>query len=112
VQWLEKKIKLEEEAISEILVANTLSESGAEASDGEDYFEEEVRAQNVLQFKSRHNKHWPAKSCSQFAYKATKILLLDPTSSSHHPLIIQCSYDLFNHTVSSSDFAVRHYESR
>ena len=36
-----KKIKLEEEAISEILVANTDSESGAEASDVEDYFGEE-----------------------------------------------------------------------
>jgi len=35
------KIKLEEEAISEILVADTNSESGAEASDIEDYFEEE-----------------------------------------------------------------------
>jgi len=40
-QWLKKKIKLEEEAISEILVADTNSESGAEASDVEDYFEEE-----------------------------------------------------------------------
>jgi len=38
--WLGKKIKLEEEAISEILVADTNSESGAEASDV-DYFEEE-----------------------------------------------------------------------
>ena len=36
-----KEIKLEEEAISEILVADTDSESGAEASDVEDYFEEE-----------------------------------------------------------------------
>ena len=35
-----KKIKLEEEAISEILVADTDSESGAEASNVEDYFEE------------------------------------------------------------------------
>jgi hypothetical protein len=33
-QWLEKKlIKLEEEAISEILVADTASELGAKASD-------------------------------------------------------------------------------
>jgi len=31
-----KKIKLEEEAISEILVADTASESGVEASDGEE----------------------------------------------------------------------------
>jgi len=36
-----KKIKLEEEAISEILVADTNSESGAEASNVEDYFEKE-----------------------------------------------------------------------
>ena len=37
-----KKIKLEEEAISEILVADTDLESGAEASDVEDEEEEEV----------------------------------------------------------------------
>jgi hypothetical protein len=36
-----KKVKLDEEAISEILVADSDSESGAEASDVEDYFEEE-----------------------------------------------------------------------
>jgi hypothetical protein len=41
-QWPgKKKIKLEEEAISEILVPDTDSESGAEVSDVEDYFEEE-----------------------------------------------------------------------
>ena len=36
-----KKIKLDEEAISEILVADSDSESGSEASDFEDYLEEE-----------------------------------------------------------------------
>jgi hypothetical protein len=36
-----KKIKLDEEAISKILVADTDSESGSEASNFEDYFEEE-----------------------------------------------------------------------
>ena len=36
-----KKIKLDKEAISEILVADTDSESGSEASNFEDYFEEE-----------------------------------------------------------------------
>ena len=36
-----KKIKVEEESISVIPVADTNSESGAEASDVEDYFEEE-----------------------------------------------------------------------
>jgi hypothetical protein len=101
-----RKIKLQEEAIGEILVADTLSESGTEASDDDDYFEE-VQAQNILQLKSHHNKHWPMKSCIQSVYKATKIVLLDPTSSSHHPLLIQCSYYLFNHTASNSDFAVR-----
>ena len=39
-QWPGKKIRLEDEAISEILVADTDSESGAEASDVEDYIEE------------------------------------------------------------------------
>ena len=37
----QEKIKLEEEAISKILVADTDSESGAEASDVEDCFQEE-----------------------------------------------------------------------
>ena len=45
-QWPEKKIKLEEEAISEILVADTDWESGAEASNVEDYFEEEEEEEN------------------------------------------------------------------
>ena len=36
-----EKIKLDEEAISEILFADTDSESGSEASDFEDYLEEE-----------------------------------------------------------------------
>ena len=38
-----KKKKLGEEAISEILVADTDSETGSEASDCEDYFEEEEK---------------------------------------------------------------------
>jgi len=36
-----KKIKLDEEAISEILVADTDGEPGSETSNFEDYFEEE-----------------------------------------------------------------------
>jgi len=40
-----KKIRLEEEAISEILVADTDLESGAEASNVEDEFEEEQQQQ-------------------------------------------------------------------
>jgi len=43
------KIKLDEEAISEILVADTNSESGSEASDFEDYFEEEEEEENQQQ---------------------------------------------------------------
>jgi len=43
-----KIIKFEEEAISEILIADTDSESGAEASD-EDYFEEEEEEQQQQQ---------------------------------------------------------------
>jgi hypothetical protein len=44
-----KKIKLAEEAIKEILVADTDSESGAEASDIEEYFEEEEEEQQQQQ---------------------------------------------------------------
>ena len=44
-----KKIKLKEEAISEILVADTDLESGAEASDVEDYFEEEEEEEEQQQ---------------------------------------------------------------
>ena len=40
-----KKLKLKEEAISEILVADTDSESGAEVSDAEEEFEEEDEQQ-------------------------------------------------------------------
>jgi len=41
LQWLGGGIKLDEEAISEILVADTDSESGSEASNFENYFQEE-----------------------------------------------------------------------
>jgi len=40
-----KKLKLDEEAINEILVADTDSESGAEVSDVEEEFEEEEAEQ-------------------------------------------------------------------
>jgi len=43
-----KKIKIEEEAISEILVADTDRVSGAEASVVEDNFEEDEQQQQVL----------------------------------------------------------------
>jgi len=38
-----KKIKLKEEAINEILVADTALESGVEVSDSEDQFDEEEK---------------------------------------------------------------------
>jgi len=44
-----RKIKLEEEAINEILVADTDSESGAEAGDVEAYFEEEEEEEQQQQ---------------------------------------------------------------
>jgi hypothetical protein len=44
-----KKIKLEEEAISEILVVDTDVESGAEASNVQDYFEEEEEEEQQQQ---------------------------------------------------------------
>jgi hypothetical protein len=44
-----KKIKLEEQAISEILIADTDSESGDEAGDIEEYFEEEDEQQQQQQ---------------------------------------------------------------
>jgi hypothetical protein len=44
-----KKIKLEDEAISEILVADTASELGADTSNVEEYFEEEEEQQQQQQ---------------------------------------------------------------
>ena len=44
-----KKIKLDEEAISEILVVDTDSESGSEASDFKDYLEEEEEEEDQQQ---------------------------------------------------------------
>jgi len=73
-----KKLKFEGEEISEILVADTDSESGAEVSDVEEEEEDagksqvrptpslvgrpSVAAANAVWLKSRHNQHWPAKS--------------------------------------------------
>ena len=44
-----KKIKLDKEAITEILVADTNFESGSEASDFEDYLEEEEEEKDPQQ---------------------------------------------------------------
>jgi hypothetical protein len=46
-----KKIKLEEGAISEILAADTDSESGADSSNVEDYFEEDEEEEDQQQQK-------------------------------------------------------------
>jgi len=57
-------MKLGEEAISEILVADTDTESGAEAI----WRKKKKRDNNNSSSKpqqSRHNKHWPAKSSTQ-----------------------------------------------
>jgi len=48
-QWLGKEIKLNEESICEILVADTDMVPGAEASDVEDDFEEEGQQQQQQQ---------------------------------------------------------------
>jgi hypothetical protein len=58
-----KKIKLEEEAISEIQVADTASELGAEASDVNRLvsgIRRRRRRGTTITTASRHNKHWPA----------------------------------------------------
>ena len=49
-----KKLKLEEEPISEILVADIDSESGAEVSDVEKEFEEEDEQQQLLLLLLQH----------------------------------------------------------
>jgi len=49
VEMATKKLKLEEEAITEILVADTDSESGAEVSDVEEEFEEEEEEEQQQQ---------------------------------------------------------------
>jgi hypothetical protein len=55
-----KEIKLEEEAISEILVADTGSESGAEGRDVEDNFVEEEDEQQQHQQASAEVESQPA----------------------------------------------------
>jgi hypothetical protein len=54
LQWWGKKIKLDEEAIGEILVADTDYESGSEASDF-DYFEEKEEEEEDQHH--RHHQH-------------------------------------------------------
>jgi len=57
-----KKLKLDEEAISEILVADTDSESCAEVSDVEEEFEEEEEQQLLIQQASAQDKPQAATS--------------------------------------------------
>jgi hypothetical protein len=52
----EEKIRLEEEAISEILVVDTALESGAEASDVEAWFEEEEEKETEDEEKEEEKK--------------------------------------------------------
>jgi len=49
LQWPVKKIKFDTEAITEFLVADTDSESCSEASDFEEYFEEEGEVEQQQQ---------------------------------------------------------------
>ena len=51
-----KKIKIDKETISEILVADTNSESGSEASDFEDYLEEEEEEEDDDDDDNNNNK--------------------------------------------------------
>ena len=51
-----KKLKLEEEAITEILVADTDSESGAEVSDVEEEEDDEQQQQQLIQQASAQDK--------------------------------------------------------
>jgi len=56
-------MKLEEEAISEILVADTASESGAKASNARRLFWGRRGTITAVSLsRSSHNKQWPAKS--------------------------------------------------
>ena len=77
-----KKIKLDEEAISEILVADTNCESGAEARDSEEYFEEEEEEEeednnNKLQQKSKHRVQQVADyQTGDLLKEGTQILIL------------------------------------
>ena len=61
-----KKLKLEEEPISEILVADTDSESGAEISDVEEEFEEEdeQQEQQLLLLKQASAEYKPQAATS------------------------------------------------
>jgi hypothetical protein len=68
-----EKIKLGEEAISEILVADTALESGAKASDVEDYFEEAAAAAAAAEVaitNTDHGNHQP--KCAAVCVLAAK----------------------------------------
>jgi hypothetical protein len=57
-----KKLKLEEQAINEILVADTDSESGAEVSDVEEEEDEQQQQQQIIQQASAQDKPQAATS--------------------------------------------------
>jgi hypothetical protein len=58
-----EKIRLKEEAISEILVADTDSEPGAETRDVEDYFEEEEEEKKKKKKNRRRRRNNNSSSC-------------------------------------------------
>jgi len=62
-----KKIKFDEEAISEILVADTDSESGSESSDFDNYFEEEEEDEDQHQHHHHHRRQASAEIETQAA---------------------------------------------
>ena len=61
-----EKIKLDKEAISEILVADTDSESGSEDSDFEEHFEEEEK-------KKRNNKNSSSKPQQKLIHRLQQV---------------------------------------
>ena len=67
MQWPGKKIKLKEEAISEILVADTDSESGSEDSDFADYLEGWEEEENPQQQQQQQQKQASAEVETQAA---------------------------------------------
>jgi hypothetical protein len=92
-----KKIKLAEQAISEILIADTDSESGNEAGNVEEYFEEDKEGEGEEEEQQQHNNNNqpPQKSNHRLQQVAdyqpgdrlkegTQILILDRCTEHFH----------------------------
>ena len=110
-----EKIKLEEEAISEILVADTDSESGAEASNVEDKLQEEKEEEEQQQQQWQaytENEQQAATSSGGFPWKEHKFSSFCPWSkrcdkkwgSTHQQrqLAIACIEVVFHRKFSSA----------